>query len=485
MRCLILIAALIALGGCKKQGSEALSVVVIGTDQPRIVDPADGPLSAPRQVMAETVAQGLVRFDARGQIEPGLAERWNVSDDGLSYIFRITADKWPDGRSVQAHDVARLLTRELRPASRNSAKDTLGAIQEVVAMTDRVIEIRLSAPRPNLLQLLAQPEFGLTREGLGTGPFEPEVRTAAKGAVPLLHVEHVLDGPDSRDLIDLSAAPATSAVAAFAAGKADLVLGGTFMDLPLVSRARIAASAVHFDPVAGLFGLVPTRRTGPLVNPALRGLLNQAIDRDALVAALAVPGLVARETLLQSGLEGLGTPVSPSWTATPLAARRARLAAEAKAIAGSSGPINLAIALPDGPGATILFDRLVADWGAIGIKLVRATPDRIADLRLIDAVAPSASPAWFVRSFRCTVVPLCSSEADAAMDSARLATVADQRAAFITTANRLIEQQDLFIPLAAPVRWSLVGNRVLGFAENIVARHPLTGLRDRLSRDGQ
>ena len=485
MRRLILIAALIALGGCKGQGSDALSVVVIGIDSPRITDPADGPLSAPRQVLIESVAQGLVRFDARGQIEPGLAERWNVSDDGLSYIFRITADKWPDGRSVQARDVARLLTRQLRPASRNTVKDTLGAIQEVVAMTDRVIEIRLSAPRPNLLQLLAQPEFALTREGLGTGPFEPEVRTVAKGAVPLLHIERVIDGPDQREMVDLSAAPAERAIAAFASGKADLVLGGTFVDLPFVQQARIAAAAVHFDPVAGLFGLVPTRRTGPLVNPALRSLLNQAIDRDALVAALAVPGLVPRETLLQSGLEGLGTPAAPGWTALRLADRRARLAAEARAIAASSRPINLAIALPEGPGGTILFDRLVADWGAIGIKLVRASPDRIADLRLIDAVAPSASAAWFVRSFRCTVVPLCSSEADAAMDSARLAAVADQRAAFFVTANRLIEQQSLFMPLAAPVRWSLVGNRVQGFAENNVARHPLTRLRDRLSRDGQ
>jgi len=127
----------------------------------------------------------------------------------------------------------------------------------------------------------------------------------------------------------------------------------------------------------------------------------------------------------------------------------------------------------------------LADWGAIGITLVRAGPERVADLRLIDAVAPSASPAWFVRSFRCTLVPLCSTEADTAMDSARAATIADQRAAFINEANRLIEAQTLFIPLAAPVRWSLVGNRVQGFAENIVARHPLTSLRDRLSRDGQ
>ena len=99
-----------------------------------MIHPAAGPLSGPRQVLMQNVAQGLVRFDARGQIEPGLAERWNVSDDGLSYVFRISAGKWPDGRSIQARDVARMLTRQLRPASRNPAKDTLGAVQEVVAI---------------------------------------------------------------------------------------------------------------------------------------------------------------------------------------------------------------------------------------------------------------------------------------------------------------------------------------------------------------
>ena len=478
-------AAMLISSGCRQQDNQALKVIVIGSDAPRLADPADGPLSAPRQVMLQNVAQGLVRFDARGQIEPGLAERWNVSDDGLSYIFRITASKWPDGRTVQARDVARLLTRQLRAASRNPAKDTLGAIAEVVAMTDRVIEIRLTAPRPNLLQLLAQPEFALTREGLGTGPFQPDSRATTEGAVALLHVERVVDGPDKRDQIDLSAAPAQRAIAAFGAGKADLVLGGTFVDLPYVRQAKIARSALRFDPVAGLFGLVPARRTGPLVNPILRGLLNQAIDRDALVAALAVPGLVPRATLLQSGLEGLGAPAQPDWTAVPLPERRVRLFNEIRTMTGVGEPITLAIALPDGPGATILFDRLASDWGAIGIKLVRASPDRVADLRLIDAVAPSASPAWFVRSFRCTVVPLCSTEADAAMDSARAATVADQRAAFIIDANRLLEQQDLFLPLAAPIRWSLVGNRVQGFAESIVARHPLIGLGHRLSRGDQ
>jgi peptide/nickel transport system substrate-binding protein len=483
-------AVLLALGGCRDQSTDELHVMVIADRAPTIANPSDGPLGPAQQILMLNVAQGLVRFDARGQIEPGLAERWNVSDDGLSYVFRLSPGNWPDGRLIQARDVARMLTRTLRPASRNEAKDTLGAIEEVVAMTDRVIEIRLSAPRPNLLQLLAQPEFGLTREGLGTGPFQPLERTGAKGAIALVRTERTIDGPDKRDVIDLVVAPAQRAIAAFVGGKVDLVLGGTFDELPMARQANIARSALRFDPVAGLFGLVPARRGGPLADKQLRSLLNRSVDREALVSALAVPGLVPRATLLQAGLEGLAPPAPPGWTAAPLGERRAGLAEEARTLtdadqAGADQPLTLAIELPAGPGGRILFNRLATDWGAIGIRLMRAEKNIPADLRLIDAVAPSASPAWFVRSFRCSLRPICSTEADEMMDSARAATVAEQRAAFFREASRLLEEETLFLPLAAPIRWSLVGPRIQGFAENIVARHPWTGLNDGLRREGQ
>ena len=478
-------AAMLAIAGCRDRNTDALDVLVIGDKAPTIADPSDGPLTPAQQVLMASVAQGLVRFDARGQIEPGLAERWNVSDDGLSYVFRLGAGDWPDGRAIQARDVARMLTRTLRATSRNGLRDTLGAVAEVVAMTDRVIEIRLNAPRPNLLQLLAQPELALTREGQGTGPLQPVRRSAPPGAVPLLYTEQVIDGPNRRDLVDLAAATTANAIAAFAKGEADLVLGGTFNDLPLVRRAKIARSAQRFDPVAGLFGLVPARKGGPLADKDLRRLLSQAIDRDALVAALDVPGLAPRATLLQSGLEGLGTPAPPAWTATPIADRRPRLASEARTMVGTDEPMSIAIDLPAGPGGTILFDRLAADWRAIGITLVRAGKGVPADLRLVDLVAPSASPAWFVRSFRCAARPICSEAADVAMEAGRAATITDQRAAFLSEASRLIEEEMLFLPIAAPVRWSLVGTRIQGFAENIVARHPLTGLNDRLRREGQ
>src|SRR4030095_15341275 len=129
----LLLAAIVALAvaGCGGQSEEALDVTVIGKGRPVLADPAAGTLSQPNEVMLSNVAQGLVRFDARGQIDPGLAERWNVSDDGLSYIFRLASGNWPDGRQVNAREVARLLNRQLRAASRNRPKATPRAAREI------------------------------------------------------------------------------------------------------------------------------------------------------------------------------------------------------------------------------------------------------------------------------------------------------------------------------------------------------------------
>lgn len=476
----------IALTACDARGEEALDVVVIGKGGPVLADPSAGPLAAPAKVLLSNVAQGLVGFDARGQIEPGLAERWNVSDDGLSYIFRIASADWPDGRAINARDVARILNRQLRSPSRNALKDTLGAVSEIVAMTDRVIEVRLRAPRPNLLQLLAQPEFAIVREGQGSGPFQPDARQDAPGAIAMTRTIRIIDDKDRVEHLHLRSAEAARAIGQFRSGKSNLVLGGTFADLPLVDRGgRNVREALRFDPVAGLFGLVPARSGGPLADKQLRSLLNRAIDRDALIAALDVPSLVPRATLMQAGLEGGANPIVPAWTALPLAERRPALIAEARTALGGDELLKLAIALPEGSGADILFARLSADWRPLGIELVRAGNGVPTDLKLIDQVAPSSSPAWFVRNFRCGVTPLCSQDADRLMDSGRDAMIAAQRAALLAEAGRLMDEDALYLPIAAPIRWSLVTDGLPGFAENIFARHPLSGLREKPSRERQ
>jgi len=479
----LILAAGLGTGGCKDRDDSAMKVAVIGS-VPRQADPAIAAPTPSDSVLLANVAQGLVRFDANGQIEPGLAERWNVSDDGLSYIFRIATTQWPDGSKVTAHQVARILRRSIAARSANPVKDTLGAVAEIVPMTDRVIEIRLGAPRPNLLQLLAQPEMAIMRPSGGTGPFKVKQKRGPDGQLRLKRELLSVDGEQTQEEeVWLSAADTSAAIRQFATGKLDLVLGGTFLDLPLARAVKLPRNALQFDPVAGLFGLVPMRADGPAGDPEVRLLLSQVIDRDSLVAAFRVPGLSARATILQAGLEGIPAPQAPAWAAAPIADRRAALIAESDRLFGPDEKPLLRVQLPEGPGADQLLAQLQRDWGLLGLKVERVAKGQPADFRLVDLVAPSTSPAWFLRQFRCTATRICSTDADALLDAARAAPVAAQRAALLTEAAHLMDDAVLFIPITAPVRWSLVSNRVKGFAGNRFARHTLTGLQNTPGSD--
>jgi oligopeptide transport system substrate-binding protein len=475
--------AVLSSAGCDRTQSGKTDVIVIG-DAPAVVDPAAAHPTEPQAVLLSAVAQGLVRFDAAGQIVPGLAERWNVTDDGLSYIFRLQSAEWPDGRKVTAQQVARLLRRQIASRSKNPLRDTLGAIDQIVPMTDRVIEISLKAPRPHLLQLLAHPQFGIVREQQGTGPFQITKDGEPDG--PLI-LGRTVSSPDEdvvvEEVVTLTGRNVQAAVRAFLKGDADLVLGGTFADLPYSRVEDIPKAALRFDPAGGLFGLVPARADGPAADREIRRLLSESIDRQSLIDALEIPGLLPRATILEPGLDGVPNPTPPPWLATPLDRRRVQLIATAERLFGDLERPTIRVALSDAPGARILLNRLATDWGALGLKVEVAKAGEPADFRLIDAVAPSTSPAWYLRNLRCGLVPVCEPEADELLEAARAATVGAQRNGMLAQAAQRMDEEQLFIAIAAPIRWSLVSDRVQGFATNRFARHTMTSLGQRLDRE--
>ncbi|HVI05361.1 MAG TPA: ABC transporter substrate-binding protein [Sphingomicrobium sp.] len=478
---LLLVVALVPTA-CRPEPKGAVRALII-SGEPKIRDPSLGPLSLSDAVLLQNVAQGLVSFDASGNIVPGLAERWNVSDDGLTYIFRLASTQWPDGRKITAEQVARLIKRQLAARSRNTLKDTAGAIEDVVAMTDRVIEIQLVAPRPNLLALLAQPELAILRGNDGSGPFRAVWTGGPGGEVHLLREVVSSDEEQTKhEEVLLAGASASDAINDFLASKTDLVLGGTFADLPLTRRVRFSGGALRYDPAAGLFGLVPARSGGHLDNVDARRLLAEALDRANFVSELGVPGLAPRATLLEPGLDGLLAPAAPAWFEAPLADRLASLRARSERLFGKTKPV-IKVVLPQGPGADLLLQELQLDWGAIGVTVQRAQNATAADLLLVDEVAPTTSPAWFVRRFRCAVAPVCDAQADQLMETARQMPVPDQRYALLAQAAARIDDMQLYIPIAAPIRWSLVSGRVQGFSGNRYARHTLSDLEQQPARD--
>jgi peptide/nickel transport system substrate-binding protein len=346
------LAATFALVGCEQAQTGPVRVVAIGPP-PQLVNPSRQPLGPASAILLDTVAQGLVRFDASGEIEPALAQSWIVSDDGRRYTFRLRRTEWPRGERVTAKQAVERLQAALARNSRNPLRPVLGAIDQIEAMTEQVLEIRLRAPRPNLLALLAQPELAIIAGNEGSGPYRlgGEVDGALRLIPPAADEDADTELPQGHEIL-LSAASAPVALARYAQGEAELVTGGTLGDVPVLAAAALPADRVVYDPARGLFGLLVTSAQGPMADPRFRHALSMAIDRDAILARFGTPTLQPRAAILPAGLGEVPAPGVPDWAGVPLVARRAAAARIVAAQAMSSAPAAgraVAIARPPHP----------------------------------------------------------------------------------------------------------------------------------------
>ena len=264
-------------------------------------------------------------------------------------------------------------------------------------------------------------------------------------------------------------------MARFAAGETELVLGGTAGDLGIARAADLPAARLVFDPVGGLFGLAFAGNRGPIADAALRRALSMAIDRDGLAAAIGAPRQPGRASIVAPGVQELPNPAQPDWVTMPLTERR-EAATRLVAGLGPDTHVRLRVAMPDVPGNWLLFAYLRRDWRLIGVEAERVPMGAPADLLLIDQVAPTNVASWYLRHFTCDASAICDAEADKALLAARQASLTADRQAQLASADRILTGLVPFIPLTAPVRWSLVSPRLTGFRPNPFARHPAVTL---------
>lgn len=472
--------ALIA-GGCERRPDDVAVVVSAIGGPPELRDPVKGELGFTQSVLLGATAQGLVRFDAAGGIEPGIAERWIVTDGGRSYIFRLREARWSDGKRITAADVVASMRAAIAPRARSPLTPFVAVIDEVVEMTPQVIEVRLKHPRPDLLKLFAQPEFAILRRPklAGTGPFDtvgPASRTPLlRPAFDPMRAVDEAEEADPADDVRLYGERAAVALARFAARESDLILGGTFSDWPLLAYAGIAPTNVRIDPAVGLFGFAIVSEEGFTAAPINREALAMAIDRDALTARFR-PEWTPVDTLLPTQLDSAAPPHAADWLAEPLEQRqliaRNRVAAW-RAANPTTAPV-IRIAMARSLGAKQLWYALSRDLRRIGLQTVWVEADADADLRLIDAVAPYDSARWYL----VTACRRCPDDLAAVIDAARDAPTLADRARRIAEADLALTAAHRYIPIAQPLRWSVAALRLRAFQTNPRAWHPLIHLRE-------
>jgi ABC-type transport system substrate-binding protein len=97
-----------------------------------------------------------------------------------------------------------------------------------------------------------------------------------------------------------------------------------------------------------------------------------------------------------------------------------------------------------------------------------------ADLELRDTLARYISPRWYLNQFNCALkVGLCAREADALVRQSLTERDPAAREQLLVEAHAALVEREVFIPLGAPVRWSLVRGSIRNYLPNPWGMHPL------------
>ncbi len=117
--------------------------------------------------------EGLVSFDAKGELVPGQAKSWQVLDGGKRYRFTLRTDaRWSNGDTVTAADFIRAWHRAFSPQTASATAGLLQIVTNATAIMSGkmavdelgieelepgILEITLTKPAPWFLELLAHP----------------------------------------------------------------------------------------------------------------------------------------------------------------------------------------------------------------------------------------------------------------------------------------------------------------------------------------
>lgn len=469
---------LLALTGCGRSDDGPLEVAFI--DSPTALYGSGIRLSPGAQHLRGATGAGLVSLDERGEVVPALADRWIVTEDGLSFIFRLRDGHWANGRPLTAESARAELRRAIAALNGTSLGQDLAAISEVRAMAGRVVEIRLSTPVPMLMQLLAQPELALESGGDGGGMGPMVMQRDGDVAVLTMKPPQDRGEPEMPDWqafvrpVRLRPATAAEAIKLFDDGDVDVVLGGRLAALPLVSTGPLSRGTVRVEQVLGLFGLRVQGATGFLSVRENREALALALDRQALMSPFSLGGWTATTRVVAPGLADDRGLIGERWADDSPEDLRA---VATRRVAAYGTPVRLTIAIGRSPGEDLLLRELAGQLGASGIRLERAAPGAAADLAVLDQTARYAGAQWFLNQFSCSLRRgLCSSTADASLKQALGTADPAQRAQLLARAEAELTTANVFIPIGAPVRFSLVRGDVSGFGYNSWAWHPLPPL---------
>lgn len=281
------------------------------------------------EVIALQIYEGLTSFDPlTGEPTPGLAESWDISEDGLTYTFELVENaSFHHGYGpLTSKDVVYSYERIRDPATGSPYRQDMANIVSIEAPDDYTVVITLEKPEANFLlqvtnnhqgQIVNQravEEFGADypRNPVGTGPFYLDSWTAQSSLV-LKRFDEYHQGPASLEsatfeLITDSAATETAIIN----GEVDAAFGTQNLSSEQYDRVAgtedvtIATSWANYA-LNWLFG--PDFE--PFEDAQVRRAFVMAIDMEAIAETVAPYALQPGTSLVPPWMEEYDDSIEP------------------------------------------------------------------------------------------------------------------------------------------------------------------------------
>ncbi len=502
------------LAGCVLSASVHAEMVLRrgNGSEPQSLDPqiSEG---VPSSHIQRDLFEGLIAEDQAGKLVPGMAEKWEVSEDGLTYTFHLRDAKWTDGTPVKASDFVYAWQRGVNPATgsnyafllypiKNAEAIATGKEKDInklgaTAKDDKTLVVKLKGPTPYFLGMLTHsvsdpvPQAVVEKYGkewtkpehiVSNGPFKmsswtPQAKLELvksdsywdKGAVKL---DKVIFYPTEDQNAELKR---------FRAGEIDMTNEIPLEQLKFIRKNL--ADAFQVSPYLGVYYYGFNTTKPPLDNVKLRKALSLAINRDALVNKVTGAGEQAAYNFVVPGVLG-AKPYVPEEAKLEQKARL-ELAKKLYAEAGYSKdkPLEIELLYNTSENHKKIAIAISAMWKqALGVKTKMMNQEWKVYLQtrkqkktevfraawVGDYNDPNTFLELFVSNSGLNDVTFNSPEFDKLLGEAAIEQDMDKRADMLNKAEKLFVDSYSVIPIYHYVTKRLVSPKVKGYTQNVM-----------------
>jgi ABC-type transport system substrate-binding protein len=271
----------------------AQSVAITQADSSRLmlVYPAASELSF-------LVCNNLVQFDQKLTLQPGLAESWQLSNDQLTWTFKLRKGvAFQDGTPFNAQAVQAYATRVADPKSNSPNQNLWNQYTDIKAIDDTTIAFSTAKPYAPTLHYLAQEAGGIASPAaiakygddyqhhpVGTGPYKVDAFTPGR-SVTCSRFDGFWGGKPALDSVEFRSVPeAQTRLSLLETGEVDIIGDISPTDVERVSKG--ANTTLLRSPGVRPFWIEFNLNLPIFQDVKVRQAMNYAVDKDAIVKNL-------------------------------------------------------------------------------------------------------------------------------------------------------------------------------------------------------